>query len=90
MIMNSKPLTIKERLQSPTPGFFRKIRNIGLVLGAIGGTILAAPVTLPGVIISVASYLATAGLVATAISSTAVEVKEPVKEKRSLKIPIRK
>ena len=71
--MNSKPLTIKERLQSPTPGFFKKIRNIGLVLGAIGGAILAAPVTLPAAVITVAGYLATAGLVASAVSATAVE-----------------
>ncbi|HEY0898079.1 MAG TPA: hypothetical protein VGE66_16055 [Chitinophagaceae bacterium] len=76
--MNSKPLTIKQRLTAPTPGFFRKIRNIGLVLGAIGGAILAAPVSLPATIITVAGYLATAGLVASAVSATAIEDAVPV------------
>ena len=71
--MNSKPLTIKQRLAAPTPGFFKKIRNIGLIFGAIGGAILAAPVSLPAAVITVAGYLATAGLVASAVSATAVE-----------------
>jgi len=64
---------ITERIKSPTPTFFKKIRTIGLTLGAIGGALLAAPITLPATVISIAGYLATAGLVASAISSTAVD-----------------
>jgi ABC-type xylose transport system permease subunit len=64
---------ITERIKSPTPKFFKKIRTIGLTLGAIGGALLAAPITLPATVISIAGYLATAGLVASAISSTAVD-----------------
>lgn len=64
---------ITERIKSPTPTFFKKIRTIGLTLGAVGGAILTAPITLPATVISIAGYLATAGLVASAISSTAVD-----------------
>ena len=63
---------IVERIQEPTPKFFKKIRNIGLVLTAISGVIATAPVSLPTVLVTVAGYLAVAGGIASAISQTAV------------------
>lgn len=60
------------RIQEPTPKFFKKIRNIGLVLTAVSGVIATTPVTLPAVLVSVAGYLAVAGGIASAISQTAV------------------
>lgn len=71
--MDKKKLTLNERLSAPTPSFFKKIRNIGLTLGAIGGALLTAPVTLPAAVVTVAGYLVTAGIVASAVSVTAVE-----------------
>ena len=65
--------TVIERAKAPTPGFFKKLRNIGLILAAISGTLLAAPVALPAVVIQVAGYLAVAGTVASAVSQTAVD-----------------
>ena len=69
-------LTLSERLQAPTPPFFRTLRNIGLLIGAIGAAIIAAPVALPTVVISVAGYFVTAGAVVAAVSSTTVDFKE--------------
>jgi ABC-type xylose transport system permease subunit len=66
---------ITERIKSPTPKFFKKIRTIGLTLGAIGGALLTAPITLPATVVSIAGYLATAGIVASAISTVAKEDK---------------
>ena len=66
-------LDLKTRLQSPTPKFFRKIRNAGLILGAIGTALLTAPVALPAVVTAAAGYLVTAGLVASAISTATVK-----------------
>lgn len=63
---------IVERVQEPTPKFFKTIRNIGLVLTAVSGVIATAPVSLPAVVITVAGYLAVAGGIASAISQTAV------------------
>ena len=65
--------TIARRLQSPTPKFFKKFRNIGLILAAVSGSIIAAPVTLPVVVIQLAGYLAVASSVASAVSQTAVK-----------------
>jgi hypothetical protein len=62
-----------ERVQSPTPKFFKKLRNIGLVLATVATTVVAAPVALPAVIIKIAGYLAVAGGIAGAVSQTAVE-----------------
>jgi hypothetical protein len=59
---------ILHRISSPTPGFFKKIRNIGLAVAAISGTLLTAPVALPAVLLKIAGYLAVAGGVASAIS----------------------
>jgi uncharacterized membrane protein len=66
-------MKIKQRVKSPTPPFFKKIRNIGLTIAAIGTTVLAAPVSLPAVVIKIAGYLAVAGTVACGISQTAIK-----------------
>ena len=60
--------TLIERVKAPTPKFFKVLRNIGLVLAAVGGSVLAAPVALPEVITSVAGYMAVVGGVLSAVS----------------------
>ena len=65
-------MKLSQRLKAPTPKFFRVVRMLGIALATAGGTLLAAPVALPAVIISVASYLTVAGTVMTAVSQTAV------------------
>ena len=64
---------IIQRLKAPTPRFFRKIRNAGLVLTAVAGAIATAPVALPASLIAAAGYLALAGAIASAVSQTAVK-----------------
>lgn len=66
-------MKITQRVKSPTPTFFKKLRNIGLALAAVGTTILAAPVSLPAIVIKIAGYLAVAGTVAGGVSQTAVK-----------------
>jgi len=78
-------MEILNRMQSPTPKFFKKIRNIGLILAAISGTILAAPITLPAIVIQVAGYAAVAGAVATAVSQTVTEGVEEKQKDQSVK-----
>jgi uncharacterized membrane protein HdeD (DUF308 family) len=69
-------MNIQQRIQSPTPKFFKKVRNVGLILAAISASILAAPVALPAMVVQVAGYLAVAGGVASAVSQTAAEEQE--------------
>lgn len=64
--------TVVKRMKRKTPKFFRKVRNTGLTLAAVGATLLASPVVLPAVILKVAGYLAVAGAVTSAVSQTAV------------------
>ena len=66
-------MKLAERVKSPTPKFFKKVRNIGLALAAVSATILAAPMTLPAVVVKIAGYLAVAGSVAGTVSQTAVK-----------------
>jgi hypothetical protein len=70
-----------ERCKAPTPKFFKKLRTVGLILVAAGGTILAAPITIPAAAITVAGYVVVAGSVATAVSQAAVEEFWPYKKK---------
>jgi uncharacterized membrane protein HdeD (DUF308 family) len=70
-------MNIIKRAKAPTPKFFKVLRNIGLVIATIGGTILAAPIVLPVVVTTVGGYLAVAGGVVSAVSqlTTAKDVK---------------
>ncbi|MBA0885148.1 hypothetical protein [Flavobacterium undicola] len=62
-----------KRAKAPTPKFFKVLRNVGLALVAIGGTILTAPVALPVIVTSIAGYLAVAGGVVSAVSQLTTE-----------------
>ena len=66
-------MNIIQRAKSPTPKFFKKLRNIGLVLATIATTVVAAPVALPAVVLKIAGYLAVASGIASAVSQTTVE-----------------
>ncbi|MBX3165142.1 MAG: hypothetical protein KF900_11750 [Bacteroidetes bacterium] len=59
---------IVERLKSPTPKFFKVLRNVGLGLAAAGGVLVAAPIAIPAAVVTIGGYLIVAGSVATAIS----------------------
>ena len=61
-------MNVIKRAKAPTPKFFKVLRNIGLALAAVGGTILAAPIALPVVVTSIGGYLAVAGGVVSAVS----------------------
>ena len=59
---------ILNRVSAPIPKFFKVLRTVGLTLAAVGGTILAAPVALPTIVITLGGYVAVAGGVLTAAS----------------------
>lgn len=75
---------IIQRAAAPTPPFFRKLRNIGLVLATAGTAILTAPVSMPALAITVAGYCIATGTVATAVSQLAV-TEESTKKERAKK-----
>ncbi len=51
-------MTIKQRWKARTPRFWKKVQRIALVTGAVAGAILTAPVSLPAVLVTTASYVA--------------------------------
>jgi hypothetical protein len=71
--------TLVERSKADTPPFFKKLRLIGLILTAIGGAVVAAPLALPGAVVTAAGYLVVAGSVASAVSQVAVHESDPKK-----------
>jgi hypothetical protein len=74
-------MNIIERVKAPTPKFFRVLCTIGLTLAAASGVLLSAPIALPGIVVSLAGYLAVAGAVATAVSQTVVSDPETEPDK---------
>lgn len=57
-----------DRLNAPTPKFFRVLRNIGLGLAAAGGILVASPIAIPAIVVTIGGYMIVAGSVATAVS----------------------
>ncbi|MDX1774182.1 hypothetical protein [Oceanihabitans sediminis] len=65
-------MNIVERYKKPTPKFFKTLRNIGITLATAGGAIIAAPITMPAIVVTIATYMTVAGTVATAVSQAVV------------------
>lgn len=66
-------MNIIDRAQAPTPNFFKTLRTVGLILVAISGSVLTAPIVLPAALISIAGYVAVAGTVLSAVSQVTVD-----------------
>ena len=66
-------MNLIDRAKSPTPKFFKVLRNIGIALATAGGAILASPVALPVVVVTIGGYLVTAGAVATGVSQVTTD-----------------
>lgn len=64
---------LKSRWNGKTPTFWKKVQRLGVIAGAIGGVIIAAPVALPAAIVSAAGYLLLAGSVTATLSQLTVE-----------------
>ncbi|MDP4214542.1 MAG: hypothetical protein Q8926_18170 [Bacteroidota bacterium] len=65
-------MNLIDRAVSPTPTFFQKLRNIGLALAAVSAAIIASPVVLPTIVVTIAGYLAVAGTVLGAVSQITI------------------
>jgi len=64
---------IKKRWNASTPKFWKNVQNIAIAVGAAAGVVIAAPITLPTAVVTVAGYLVTAGTVAATLSQLTVE-----------------
>jgi hypothetical protein len=54
---------VLKRAGSPTPAFFRRLRNTGLVLTSISASVLARSELFPGTVVTIAGYAAVGGAV---------------------------
>lgn len=62
-----------KRVKSPTPVFFKKLRNISLVMGAVATGLLTAPIALPAFVVTFAGYLLVGSTIAAGVSQLPVE-----------------
>jgi len=66
-------MNLKERWQSKTPDFWKKVQKIGIAFGVIGGAIIAAPVALPAALITAGGYMIAVGSVTATLSQLTKE-----------------
>ncbi|MFX1708809.1 hypothetical protein PV783_32890 [Chitinophaga sp. CC14] len=66
-------MELVNRLIAPTPPFFVKVRNIGLILTALAAAVIGLPLQLPFIVGEVAQVLAVAGSIMTGVSQAAVK-----------------
>jgi len=76
-------MNVIQRFKEPTPKFFKTLRNIGIALATAGGAIIAAPISMPAIVVTIATYLTVAGTVATAVSQAVVLGEEDEAEDES-------
>ena len=69
-------MSMRERWSAPTPKFWKKVQRIAITVGAVAGVIIAAPITLPAAVVTVATYAITAGTVAATLSQLTIESNE--------------
>jgi len=65
-------MNIVERYKKPTPQFFKTLSNIGIALATAGVAIIAAPISMPALVVTIATYMTVAVTVATAVSQAVV------------------
>ena len=82
--MKSNNLNLIDRIKAPTPKWFRIVRSIGLIMATVGGALVASPVALPTALVSVAGYLVLGGGIISAVSQTAVQAEEEIKNAEKL------
>jgi hypothetical protein len=70
-------MNILERVNAPTPDFFKRLRNFGLLLAAVSAAIFASPIVLPASVVAVAGYLAVGGTVLSAVSQVTTNRETP-------------
>lgn len=66
---------LKERWNSKTPKFWKKVQRIAILVGAVAGTIIAAPIALPAAVITAAGYAVAIGTAVATVSQFTVEDK---------------
>jgi uncharacterized membrane protein HdeD (DUF308 family) len=72
--------TLKDRWSAKTPTFWKKVQRIGIVAGALGAAIIAAPIALPAVLVTASGYLVAVGGVTAALSQLTVEDKKELED----------
>ena len=72
--------TLKDRWSAKTPTFWKKVQRVGLVAGALGAALIAAPIALPAALITASGYLVAVGGVTAALSQLTVEDKKDIED----------
>lgn len=83
-------MNVINRVQAPTPKFFRILRTIGIALASAGGALLVAPAILPAPVLAIAGYLTVAGTVMTAVSQAAVDTPEGTENTEAVEYILKK
>ena len=73
-------MSIVKRWNAPTPTFWRRVQKVSIIIGAVAGVLISAPIALPAAIVTLSGYAITAGTVAATLSQLTVESNDQRKE----------
>lgn len=66
---------LRHRWNAPTPKFWKKVQRAAIIVGAVAGTLIAAPIALPAAVITAAGYAVAIGTAVATVSQLTVEDK---------------
>lgn len=73
------------RLRGETPTHFKRIIYGAITIGGMCGVVLALPITLPSIVVTILGYGVTAGVVAATIAKQAVKDPQEIIDKLTSK-----
>lgn len=64
---------IKKRWSSETPDFWKKVGNIGLTIGAVGGLLVSGTIVVPASLVTIGGYMVAVGSVTKVLSKLTIK-----------------
>jgi hypothetical protein len=66
-------MTIKERWNSESPEFWKKVGKIGLGIGAVGAFLVSGTVVVPASLVTIGGYMVAVGSVTKVLSKLTIK-----------------
>lgn len=64
---------IKNRWDSESPDFWKKVGNIGLTIGGIGGLLVSGTIVVPASLVTIGGYMVAVGSVTKVLSKLTIK-----------------
>lgn len=66
-------MNLKQRWNSETPTFWKKVQKIGLGIGAVGGLLVSGTIVVPATLVTIGGYMVAVGSVTAVLSKLTIK-----------------